>query len=215
MRRRTPRKERQQAKALDRQTALAEELQAWRETRIRAAAKAAEKVRKQRAKDIEKGRVPSRGVDRVPSHLRGEAPMLEQLDYRRGDTYVRPDRDTKSTKSGRLRRDEPTPAKHARPQLRRVRQPAKPGRQVLFGYHPWAAQLLRARAQTPSQWLKAQRMLLKGYGVAFTTKRGDLAYDCGECGFHIRNGYDPDESGFWIDVMDHEQEHCDSESVAL
>jgi len=203
---------RRQIEALREQRRHTLELRAWRESIIRKVEKARAKRAKKRAKRKPDG---TRGIDRVPAHLRGLAVVPQALDgHRPGHTYINPERDSKP--GARLRRDEPVAVERKRPVLRRVepRKFERPGRQVLAP-HPMRVQLLRARAQTPSQWLKAQRMLLKGYGAAFTTKRGDLAYDCGECGFHIRNGYDPDESGFWTDVQDHEQEHRDSESVAL
>jgi len=96
------------------------------------------------------------GAHGITRKMRGLPVVVPQaLDgHRPGHTYINSERDSKP--SARLRRDEPVAVERKRQVQRRV-QPRKferPGRQVL-GPHPMRVQLLRARAQTPSQWLKA------------------------------------------------------------
>ena len=92
--------------------AFGDHLREWLHDRKHAAAKKRAKAAKKRAADIKKGRVPSRGVDRVPDRYRGPAKQDPTYLHQFFGTvkshhkpYVNPDRDTKSAKAGRLRKD--------------------------------------------------------------------------------------------------------------
>jgi len=76
---------RRRSEALREQRALRDELRSWRESLIRAAQKARVKAAKKRAEKKPDG---SRGVDRVPKHLRGLAVTPEVLVEHVGPTYV-------------------------------------------------------------------------------------------------------------------------------
>lgn len=113
---------RRQRDAVRRQRAHGDDLRAWLHDREQAVQKRLSELRKALFNRRQKGKAPSRGVDRVPDRYRVKAPeptvIVEHHDlvrsYRRARGYtatsgntphVNPERDAKSARSGRLRKE--------------------------------------------------------------------------------------------------------------
>lgn len=176
---------RKQSEALRSQRALRDELQSWRQGVVAQLAKAAAKRAKKRSKRKPDG---TRGIDRVPQHLRGLVVHPVVLIEHTDSSYADRRRWSHST-GGALPKSANTP------HVNEYNDRSLPGK----------ARVRARRAARRRTWF------FKGHGMAGANDF-NLRYNChfAGCSYGILSGLD--DFDFMTDVMDHEATH--DEAVA-